>query len=292
MSERPLDNPPHLISCYGEMTSALGRLASRAWREEPASSTAAVARDLEAAIRALLADLAPSHDVLKKALYSGSSRVLSDIFEIHGVQPYLDIHFVKPISFSEPLKRGDLAQLRMLHAAGFDLSGYMRAMLKQVRRHESPDYLSFLRDDLGSKDRFCDLIEANQLLDHVPDFLVPVLARELRDTLGINGLDPLSRSLVLTRTGLPLKHLALLIHVGRPLKPLLHRAMPGADRDPLARIVHLGLSAHGRMELHRLEPSLEDILSRAPSDRFYGIAAATGRALTVQWYAEATKGTR
>ena len=287
MPRTPDTSPKHLLSCYGELTAALGRQGSRAWEDEPATASAQIARSVEDAIRALLPDLVPEHEVLKKALYSGSPRVLADVFEIHGVQAYHDIHFVKPISFSEPLKRANLTQLRMLHEAGFDLSGYVRAMLKQIRRHESPAYLSFLRDELGSEERFCDVIAPDQLLADVPAFLVPVVAQELRETLGTDALDPVSRGMVLTRQGLPLKHLALLVAVGRPLAPLMGRAMPHPDRDPLARIVRLGESAHGRLELHRLEPDFEAMVARPATAEFYGIDPQEGLRLTRAWYADA-----
>lgn len=277
-------NPTHQLAAYRDLCSALARLSSRPWQDDATSSTPEIAKGAEASLKALIAEMAPEHTLMKHALYSGSAQVLSDLFELHGAEPYKEIHAATPISFSEPVKRANLAQLRVLHRKGFDLRGEEERMMRQIRRHEDAAYLSFLRDELGFNLGFMSVIDLSQLVNDLPDFLITPIAIELKNSLGRDPLDPASMTMRRSGKGLRVKHFALLLGTGRSLKRMLGPDYPTCpDIDPAARLVHLAESNHGRMELMRLEPDYEAMLRRKNTESFYGLTEEAFHDYRAHW---------
>lgn len=277
-------NPSHQIAAFRDLCSALARLSSRPWQDDALSSTPQIAKGAEASLKALIAELSPEHQLLKQVLYSGSAQVLSDLFDIHGTETYREIHTKTPVAFSEPVKRANLAQLRILAKAGFDLRGEEERMMRQIRRHEDAAYLSFLRDELGFNLGFISVLELSSLLNDLPEFLVSPIATELKDNLGRPPFDPASRIMLQAGAGLRVKHFALLLGTGRSLKPVLMRRYPASpDIDPAARLVYFAESNHGRMELARLEPDYEAMLRRKNTETFFGLTEDEFHACLANW---------
>jgi hypothetical protein len=284
LPKTPPANPGHLLAAYKDLSSALGRMTTAPWRAADTPASSAAIKAAESAMMALIPDLVPEHALMKQALYAGSLRVLEYLLEVHGAQPYTDIHSDQPIALSEPIKRGNIDVLKVLHHAGFDLTSYANTMLRQIWRHRDPVYLSFVRNDLAITQRFCDTIELPGLLNDVPDFLVGELAAEFRDTLGSDALDLTTRKMQRDGMSIPFKYFALLIHTGRPLEKFLGSYYPTRSTDPVAKLIKMTKSAHGRLELHRLEPTMEGIIARPIRDsEFYGIDDAEASYAIKHW---------
>lgn len=277
-------NPSHQLAAFRDLCSALSRLSSRPWQDDALSSTPEIAKGAEASLKALITELTPEHQLLKQVLYSGSAQVLADLFDIHGAESYLAIHAKTPVAFSEPVKRANIAQLRILAKAGFDLRGEEERMMRQIRRHEDAAYLSFLRDELGFNLGFMSVLELSSLLNDLPEFLVGPIAAELKECLGLPPFDPASRVMMRAGAGLRVKHFALLLGTGRSLKPVLTRSYPASpDIDPAARLVYLAESNHGRMELARLEPDYEAMLRRKNTETFFGLTEDEFHTYAASW---------
>jgi hypothetical protein len=275
-------NPAHLTATCKDLCAALGRLATPSWSDHN-STAPSVAAGMDTALGELLRIMRPERMIIEQILSSQSVGALKSLFEIHGASPYRAMHRARPLPFSEPVKRCNIEQLRTLWQAGFDLSSEVSRMLRQAWRHQNLDYLAFIREDVGDQTRLCDSIDTSRLYSEVPEVFLSIVAAEMKETLGRNNRDRLTRHFMMMRQRISWKNLALVVASGGAVELVLGDIYPTHSSDPLAQIIRKSASAHGRLELHQIEPDLEDLLRRSPDGEFYGISRRDAKPLIESW---------
>ena len=242
-----------------------------------------IAGQIEGAMIAMISTMPADAAILSQCLHTGSTRLCNELFALHGSDAYRTSFKDAGLSFRLAIRHGRIDLLRIFLQEGFDLTNESHKILKYILRNQDADLLRFLRDEMGDTRRFSDVLDLDEVLGPLPSFLAVEIAAECRESLGRDALDVTSRRLAARGRSMPLKYLSALMLSGHSPKPLLGSIWPERPINDLAALLHKSLSNHGRLALHALEPSLEDVLMRPKDAVFFGLTQDQALEMMEEW---------
>ncbi len=237
--------------------------------------------DIVASLYPLIVALSPEEKVLNRFVTAGSARALEMLFDSHGAEVYRDIlENARPrsVSLGDPIKRGNVAFLKVFHEHGFDMRFYAAKMLPQAVRHQDPVYLSFIRDDLQCNMRIIDYASPRVIFDTPWPEILPEVEAELREELTKSS--SIFRNMMfagfqqIPQTPARLREAAICLYLIPRVGEIVETEGYPFQVPPLQRLLDMSRTSHGQLALHKMEPSLHDILARPETATFYGIAAS------------------
>jgi hypothetical protein len=233
------------------------------------------------ALRPLLTALTPEEKILNRFIVAGSDKAMRTLFDVHGAEPYIKLlerHPPRTISLGEPIKRANLSLLKAMHEAGFDMHFYADKMLPQAVRHRNPDYLSFVRNDVGCKWRILDCATASSVLEDPWPEILAELEHELRDIFSehdnITRRSMIGSVQAFMSRNLRLREIAISLHLEPRLGHIVKDERFEVPSPSLRKLLDMSCTNHGRLALAAMEPSLGDIIARPRSAAFYGLTEA------------------
>jgi hypothetical protein len=285
-------NPEFLYNILEAQTRALAKiLEGQKLAKEKHLEYDAETAELHAAesLRPLLQALSPQYRVLNRILASGSTKAMALLFEIHGVEAYrnaLEYPQQNKVSLGDLIKRPNLDLLKMIHNAGIDLAAYDTKMLAQAVRHRNLDYLSFVRNDVGSQKPILRCAQQDTVFDRIWLPVVDEIADELRRFIPIKTssvYQDLIKSLYSTDKTSYLRKFAILLHLSPDdIADSLESQNVVIKFPGLQHLLELSRSNHGKLTLLQMEPDLKSIITRQSNMPFYGISQSDIKAFYEQ----------
>lgn len=279
------NNPEFLYNILESQTRALakilaGQKLAKERRIEYDAETAEVCA--VESMQPLLHVMSPESRVLNRVIASGSAKAMTALFEAHGADVYRDAFENRKssnVTLGDAIRQPNLDLLKVIHNAGINLLSHDVRMISQAVRHRNLDYLSFIRNDIGSRRRILGCTPSSTVLDNPWLPIIDEVAAELREFVPQKDSDVymgLIRSMhPVPSKSLHLRKFAILLHLSpddiaddfksRKIKI----DFPGAQR-----LLDMTQSNHGKLALLQMEPDLESILTRRSNLPFYGITEA------------------
>ena len=229
------------------------------------------------ALRPLLALLSPSDNVFNRVLITESPKALTLLFDLHGAAPYRKLmthRTPSSASFGPAIKTANIDMLRVLYLNGFDMIAYGEKMIAHAVRQPTSDYLSFVRNEIGFQGSLLSCAHVPTLLADPKHYVVCELATELLEHFMAPDSDIKTELIRLfdrpfDAQTLRISAIALwgVKDLGSQIREYREPPRPSA----LQHLAAMTTTNHGQITLLGMEASLQDILSRPKTARFYGL---------------------
>jgi len=224
--------------------------------------------------------LTPSRRLFERVTETGDWEALRRLFALHGVAPYRDLwNEGKPLDLNALLAASNLGEIPTLHADGFDLTHISGNILRNAYRGGLPEIVDFVHETLDpTRQGILALDPPAAALAKTHPVFAPQLAREIQNAVAANTRQA---SVFMSIATTDMKTFAVMLLLGQDLRPLFCDGNRFIGPS-VEKLIEMTGSAHGRLKLGQMEPSLADIVARpATGSIFFGLHAANG---TMVWH--------
>jgi hypothetical protein len=228
---------------------------------------------VKSALIAMIEDMEPSRDILRKMIWLQDPDLLAAVMKTHGSAPYIRIQesFENRVSLT-PLYAGSCVDmLRVMLRAGLPVAEEENTLRATLRISKQSDLLSFFLIEAGRPDllfRF-DAPDALKTLSGTSGSIMAQAYMSLDRSMQQEAVQQVVSSLTnLVRV----KHLAFALLSGFDIAWMFEKHINLKFLQPAVRgLVEQTRSSHARLSLHAREGSLQDVLSRPKDATFFGL---------------------
>jgi hypothetical protein len=261
-----------ITASFKEVSQSLRRLTTPTADPQTAKSNAQIIAHIEDALIEMIPKVSFDTEAIRKGLQANSSRIARALVLHLGEDGLRGSRQPAYYNLQDVLRAGGVDTLRTLAQMGLPIAPLAPRMVSHAFRHQSDDYMSFIRNELGYKRHIHDHVDVPKILDRCPDLFVETVAKEMT----IDLANPSSELVQNLSKSAPsnLKALSILVFTRRDLSEFIEPDRILTEQHPsISNIYQKSRSNHGRLSLLRDEPDLISVLKRSPNGKFFGLAA-------------------